>query len=273
VNDHIASERIIAWVDGRLDGDDADKVRLHLEACAECRRAAEAVEALSDAVEEAAPPIDRLPDATIPPALADRLTRSARNLCAGPPRKRSLRPVVWPLVAIAASIAIVLTVFFLPEKRQISLDVVKLDPSEIDVTTYRGTPSDQYYLDIVLPERGFFCVFDLDRAGEISCIFPFFDELAEPKVDYFDLEGPFEAAKTIRIPPPGRYEDYELKDDRLFIVLMANQLTEQALRALLAEIEKDVLLGPESVPIKAERLLEWFQERYPETLLRHHPAE
>jgi len=121
----MAPENAIDWLDGRLDGDDAEKVRLHLDACAECRRAVEAVEALSDAVDQAAPSIGRIPVATIPPALADRLSRSARDLCARTPRKRSLRPIVWPLVALAASIAIVLTLLLLPqERKECSLDIV-----------------------------------------------------------------------------------------------------------------------------------------------------
>jgi len=283
VNDHIAPELVIAWVDGHLEGEAAEKVRLHLETCPECRQAAEAVRELSEAVQAAVPSRGRFPSATIPPALEKKLTQSARKHCAdrdrqeapirdrsGTRRKRSLRPLVWPLVAVAAGIVIILTVLFVPGENRLSLDITLRDPALYDQDTYRGMHATQYYLDIVLPGKGFFYILDLDGTGELSCIFPFVDDSG---TDDFGLVGPFGQADTIRVPPADSYEGYELKDDRLFVLFTDSRLSEQSLRDLLKEIEKDVLDDRESIDTQAERVLEWLTKRYPETLLRRHGSE
>ena len=59
-------DRLVAYAAGRLSTDGRAEVRIHLEACAACRRAAEAEGELTAA-------LDRLPRAAAPGALRRRL--------------------------------------------------------------------------------------------------------------------------------------------------------------------------------------------------------
>src|SRR5687768_3444685 len=82
MSEHIAPERIVAYVDGELAGDERTAVERHLEACGRCRSEAEHLRELDEKVMRAGESAGQQSDSTLAPALQAELEATARRLLA-----------------------------------------------------------------------------------------------------------------------------------------------------------------------------------------------
>jgi DICT domain-containing protein len=99
---------------GSLSAKDAQRVRAHLETCAECR---EEYEQLRPAVDAVAYSAESCPDSesgtvVASPLLKARIMQQVRREAAAPPKSnvaemRAVRPIVWPAYAVAAACLII----------------------------------------------------------------------------------------------------------------------------------------------------------------------
>ena len=276
MEDHIAPERIIAFVDRCLAGDEAEAVRLHLDSCPECADAATILQRLDERVRRAAPGEEQLPEVELPEDLELALKKTdmalLRDLAAGKERVRTRSPVLewlsWlcsPKPALVTAAALLVLVGFLTWPDAVRVEFERQVPDSL-----RGGEKDRFYLNINWPYGGYLYILDLDKDGEVSFIYPY---LSEEGLEDFGIKGPFEKGRRIQIPSssgPERYEGFALAGDWLFLIPSPSAVTADDLRTMIRSLDGEFPVGAVSAEDRANKTLEWLKEKYPGTAVRRH---
>jgi hypothetical protein len=192
-------------------------------------------------------------EADVPDALSEAMDEKIRTLLFGgsvanvpaelpekvPIQKFRFR-IAKAAMAIAAAILMVVSIYVFIETRPLLVvGSVEFEYSEQQLRSV--AKPDQYRIKLVLDAPGYIYVLNLDSQAIYSFIYPY---LKEEGWNTLDIEGPFREEEQILIPPKEKgYSGYgfEKKENMgvFFLIPSRDSLSENDLRALLAEIESE----------------------------------
>lgn len=275
MTDHILEERLIDFLDGLTPDEESSSIRMHLEACPECRQAAEEIGSADEFVKTELSPDPELFATEIPDSISRIMDRVERSLVrdADPGRQGSRVLFLFrkAAVSLAAGIVLALTLFYFfenPPTPSFAVEIDELEPTSVS----RSADERYYYIEFVPNFTGYLYVMDLfitesEPGWSLLLIFPDFG--AEPG-SKMHVAMPFQKGDKIRLPPGdvGYEVDQPAETEYLFLIPSRIPLDEGTLQEAVSELKKEISSEDSSLEEKKETILARLEDRYPGTMVK-----